>query len=284
MKRLAVLLAILLSTVGCAPYPVVESPDLNAVPAFSEVSAPEPSESAAPSTGQNFKPEQTEEPTPEPTPEPPVALTSEEALERADEVISSAFTYNNLVDLAKLSDRFIFDITYASENNFLGVTLYDVELCLAHIDAARLLLAAQYELDTLGLRLIIHDIYRPAAVQERMYELTPDDRKKYVAKPGPRANHTKGVAVDCSLAFEDGTKLEMPSGYDELTSRASASYTGGTEEARENRDLLIALLKDYGLEVNKGEWWHFNISGAADYPVLDTVFDDFITAREHEKD
>ena len=210
--------------------------------------------------------------TPEPTP-----FCMEQARVYADAVLENAFIYQDLVDMKTLSDRFVFDIVYAHSGNFTGVPIYDRALCLAHGDMAHRLLTAQYELDALGtgLRLLIYDIYRPTEMQRILRELTPEHQKKFVARPGPRANHTKAAAVDCALAAESGVPLEKPSGFDELNERAHINYAGGTQEARDNRDFLIDLMSRHGLVVASSEWWHFNLAGVENYPVLDVSFEEF---------
>ena len=240
--------------------PETNPADVPAVP----IAAPEPSPSVTP------------EPSAAPAPVIPKTETEIEAL------LSEVFHYSGLVDMEELNAGFVFSITYATEDNFTGRQLYDKPLSLASDPLAEALLRAQAKADEYGYRLLIYDIYRPTDVQRLMYELTPANLKKFVAKPGPNANHTKGVAVDCTLADLDGQPLPMPSEYDEFTARASASYAGGTEEERMNRDLLISIMQDCGLRVASGEWWHFALNGASQYPVLDITFEEFVMAREDE--
>lgn len=242
--------------------------------------------SGAPSPSGANTPTVSPEPSPEPSPEsgepsaPHIPATDGEI----DQMVDSAFTYKGLVDLEALDAGFFFDIRYATEDNFTGRVLYDRPLCLVHGDVARMLLKAQALADGLGYRLLIYDAYRPEPVQRVMYELAPADRKRYVAKPGSNANHTKGIAVDCTLADSDGNPIDMPSDFDEFSSHAAVAYNGGTEEQRANRDMLIAIMEEAGMKPASGEWWHFTPADTSGYEVLDIGFEDFEAARPHMYD
>ncbi|MCL2664803.1 MAG: M15 family metallopeptidase, partial [Defluviitaleaceae bacterium] len=185
-------------------------------------------------------------------------------------------------DLADLEAGFIFDVVYASDDNFMGEALYDIPLCLAHEDLARALIDAQKHARELGLGLIIYDAYRPVSAQIKMRDLAPEGQKHFVATV-QNANHPRGAAVDCSLADESGEPLAMPSGFDELTERAAVNYAGGTDEERANRDLLIKIMHEAGLRVAAGEWWHFALEGAGRYESMDFSFEEFMAGRDSDE-
>lgn len=229
-------------------------------------------------------------PSPEPAPEtaspPPAspevraAPTLPEPERDAARMLGSAFSYQGLVSLEELDAGFLFDIRYATEDNFTGTVLYDRALCLVHRDVARRLLRVQELAAESGYRLLIFDAYRPVQVQQTMYDLTPEGKKRYVSQPGPKANHTKGIAVDCTLADADGIPLDMPSDFDEFSARAATAYAGGTAGQRANRDMLIALMREAGMRPVSGEWWHFIPEDTSGYEVLDVEFWAFVQARE----
>ena len=60
----------------------------------------------------------------------------------------------------------------------------------------------------------------------------------------------------------------MPSGYDEMTERASPNYQGGTPDQRRQRDLLRAAMEAEGFTVDSNEWWHFDYKDWPHYPIL----------------
>jgi D-alanyl-D-alanine dipeptidase len=260
---------------GCAAQP---TPDKQYEPTTNYAAAPKTVDDQVPSVAPDLEPAHEPYVIPEPFVEPEPAMPKNAS--EIEALLSEAFSYKGLIDMEALNAGLFFSIAYATEDNFTGQQLYDRPLCLAHIDLAKALLHAQARVYEHGYRLLIYDIYRPTEIQRLLRELTPPNLKRFVAQPGPRANHTKGVAVDLTLADLDGNPLPMPSGFDEFTARASATYIGGTEEERRNRDLLISVMSESGFRVASGEWWHFALSDASHYPVLDVSFDDFELARE----
>ena len=80
--------------------------------------------------------------------------------------------------------------------------------------------------------------------------------------------------------LKTGELLDMPSGYDEFTERASPNYTGGTEQQRKNRDLLRKLMEDEGFTVNPNEWWHFDYKNWEDYAIYDIAFSEAASQRD----
>ncbi|MCC6327042.1 MAG: M15 family metallopeptidase, partial [Acidobacteria bacterium] len=124
-----------------------------------------------------------------------------------------------------------------------------------------------------GLGLVIFDGYRPWAITKLFWEVTPEDKRKFVANPDKGSKHNRGCAVDLSIFdLKTGQLVPMPSGYDEFTERASPNYAGGTEEENRNRELLRKLMEDEGFTVNPNEWWHFDYKNWEDYAIYDISF------------
>ena len=80
--------------------------------------------------------------------------------------------------------------------------------------------------------------------------------------------------------LKTGKLVDMPSGYDEFSERASPDYTGGTTEQRANRDLLRRLMEDEGFVVDANEWWHFDFEDWEKYAIYDISFDEASQNRE----
>jgi D-alanyl-D-alanine dipeptidase len=178
------------------------------------------------------------------------------------------------VDLAKLDSTIRLDVRYATTANFLGVVLYPQPRALLREDVAQALLRAHRVLAGEGLGLLVFDAYRPWSVTKRMWEMTPPEKRGFVAKPERGSNHNRGCAVDVSLyTLADGREVEMPSAFDEMSPRAAAAYAGGTAAARAVRDRLRAVLSAEGFSVERHEWWHFNHATCRLYPILDVPFD-----------
>ena len=170
-------------------------------------------------------------------------------------------------DLADYDASIIFDIRYATTSNFTGKKVYPAARCLLRRDVAMRLLKVQEKLRAKGYRLIVFDCYRPLAVQKHFWAILPD--KRYVADPAEGSRHNRGASVDVSLADSTGKPLEMPSGYDDFSEKATRGWTGSSATARRNCGLLDTAMKEEGFEPFSGEWWHFDAAGWELYPVSD---------------
>jgi len=125
-----------------------------------------------------------------------------------------------------------------------------------------------------GLGLVIFDGYRPWTITKLFWDVVREDQRKFVANPEKGSKHNRGCAVDLSVCeLKNGEPVPMPSGFDEFTERASPDYTGGTDEERQNRDMLRGLMEEEGFVVNPNEWWHFDFKDWEKYPIADISFD-----------
>ena len=126
-----------------------------------------------------------------------------------------------------------------------------------------------------GLGLVIFDGYRPWSITKLFWEVTPEDKRKFVANPAKGSKHNRGCAVDLSIFdLKTGRLADMPSGYDEFTERASPDYTGGTAQQTANRELLRKMMEDAGFTVNPNEWWHFDFKDWEKYAIYDISFEE----------
>lgn len=179
----------------------------------------------------------------------------------------------NLVELTTLDSTIKLDIRYATSDNFVGRAVYPEARAFLQKPAAKAVAAVHKKLKKRGLGLVIFDGYRPWTITKLFWDVVPDDKRKFVADPAKGSKHNRGCAVDLSIYdLKTGELIEMPSGYDEFTERASPTYTGGTEHQRANRDMLRKLMEDEGFTVNPNEWWHFDYKNWQDYAIYDISF------------
>jgi D-alanyl-D-alanine dipeptidase len=174
------------------------------------------------------------------------------------------------VDVRTVVPDAVVDLRYATPDNFVGVQLYPSDArCLVHESLASGLATAAAALRAQGSTLVFWDCYRPHAVQVRMFDVVPNPA--WVAKPGPYSrSHESGRSVDVTLA--EGSRLvDMGTGFDDFSSRATAYATDGISAAAQaNRARLRAAMAAGGLTVYSGEWWHFDGPGAGvERPILD---------------
>jgi len=165
---------------------------------------------------------------------------------------------------------FVTDLRYNTPDNFLKKNVYaalHIESCYVHPDLAQRLDRLVPLLAARKLKLVFWDCFRPLDVQKAMWKIVPDSR--YVADPQKGSNHNRGIAVDVTIAKEDGTPLDMPTVFDDFTAKASPKYACSASETAkcQNRELLIDLMNQVGLKPLPTEWWHFQLP-AKGYPIL----------------
>ncbi len=181
----------------------------------------------------------------------------------------------DLVELIKLEKTIKLDIRYARTDNFVGHPVYTEARAFMQRSAADAIVRVHKLLKKQGLGLVIFDGYRPWSVTKIFWEVTPEDKRKFVADPAKGSRHNRGCAVDLSM-FDLKTKklVEMPSDFDDFTEKASPDYKGATEIQTKNRELLRKLMEAEGFTVNANEWWHFDYKTWKDYAIYDISFND----------
>jgi D-alanyl-D-alanine dipeptidase len=119
-------------------------------------------------------------------------------------------------------------------------------------------------------------------VTKIFWDVTPPEKRKFVANPAEGSKHNHGCAVDLSLYdLKTGKEVTMPGAYDEMTERSYPSYSGGTAEQRKARDLLRKTMEKHGFKVYPFEWWHFDYKDWQKYAILNTPFDQITPARKN---
>ncbi|POF62257.1 D-alanyl-D-alanine dipeptidase [Novacetimonas maltaceti] len=216
------------------------------------------------------------------TPTRPIPELLEQAQKATPPAPAAGERKPDLVDLASLSPDFHFDVRYATDRNFIGYPVYSSSHAYMERPAAQALVRVQKALHAQGYGLLVYDAYRPWYVTKLFWDATPPDRHQFVADPASGSMHNRGCAVDLTLYdLKSGQPVPMPSGYDEMTPRAYADYTGGTKDARENREILRAAMAREGFTQLPEEWWHFDYRDWRDYPVQNIRFEDIGTTTPH---
>ena len=181
----------------------------------------------------------------------------------------------DLVELVKLDKTIKLDIRYAREDNFVGRAVYPEARAFLQRPAAEALLRVHKKLKKQKLGLMIFDGYRPWTITKLFWEVTPEDKRKFVANPAVGSRHNRGCAVDLSIYdLRTGKLIDMPSDFDEFSERASPDYKGATELQTKNRDMLRRMMEAEGFTVNRNEWWHFDYKDWEQYAIYDIAFSD----------
>ncbi|MGE4232505.1 MAG: M15 family metallopeptidase [Bacteriovoracia bacterium] len=178
------------------------------------------------------------------------------------------------VEIIKLDPSFVLDIRYATENNFTGQQVYPIARCFLRESVAYKLVEVQRELRKKGYGLKIWDCYRPISVQQKFWEIMPDER--YVAKPVVEngkfidgSKHNRGAAVDLTLVDIKGRELKMPTHYDDFSEKAHRDYKGNSKEVTKNMVILEQHMVMHGFEPLPTEWWHFDGPNWKRFPLSD---------------
>jgi len=218
------------------------------------------------------------------TPVRPVEELRREALAAKPPVEAGSFKQTDLVELTMVDSTIKLDVRYAGENNFLGTRLYEQARAFLQRPAAQALARANKTIRPLGYTFLVHDAYRPWYVTKIFWDATPDSLRWLVANPAQGSKHNRGAAVDLTLyELETGKPVEMPSTYDESSTRAHATYPGGTAQQRWHRQLLRRALEHEGFVVNPLEWWHFDYKDWKNYPIINMPFSQVPSAAQPTK-
>jgi zinc D-Ala-D-Ala dipeptidase len=185
------------------------------------------------------------------------------------------FRAPDLVELVKLDNTIKLDIRYATPNNFTGRPVYTEARAFLQRPAAEALVRVSHALREKGYGLAVFDAYRPWFVTKLFWDITPADKKQFVADPSKGSRHNRGCAVDLTLYdLRTGREVVMTGEYDEMTERSHINYAGGTPEQRRLRNLLRSAMEAEGFAVYEPEWWHYDYKDWKQYPILNLSFSD----------
>lgn len=185
---------------------------------------------------------------------------------------------------------FITDMMYARPNNMVGRAVYDEigfgNKAYMHKDVAEALLSLVPVLEENNLKMRICDAYRPPLAHQKMVEIVPI--KGFFKADYRASNHCHGTAIDVCLTDVNGNNLPYPteidayepqfqqqvaagdfSAFRQHLQKARHDWLDAPQEAIKNREFLKNLMETHGFESIPHEWWHYNLRGWAEYPVIE---------------
>ncbi|HLV61941.1 M15 family metallopeptidase [Galbibacter sp.] len=183
----------------------------------------------------------------------------------------STLADTTFVRLADYSDDFVYDMRYATENNFLKAQVYQCGECYVRAITAKALIKANKAFMEQGYRIKFFDCYRPHDVQKKMWEIVPN--ATYVANPAKGSIHNKGGAVDITLTTLEGEQLDMGTTFDFFGRKARHAYQELPKQVLDNRKLLKSGMEAYGFGAITSEWWHYNYRPTLGYPIANFRWD-----------
>lgn len=192
----------------------------------------------------------------------------------------------NMVDITTLDSSILVELKYSTTDNFVGVDMYgDLERAYFEKEFAQKVVLAQSILkrEHPNLTLLIYDAARPISAQRAMRRCVEGSALESFVADGTRGGrHNYGVAVDLTIATEDGTPLDMGAEFDEFSEASSVKGSPDTSdkssrtidvyrgyitelanrgiitcEAARNRILLVEVMCEAGLYPYRKEWWHY---------------------------
>jgi len=186
---------------------------------------------------------------------------------KSQTVISDVGTKNQsvvndtaFVNLKDYSKDFVYDMKYATSDNFLKAKVYDCAECFLRLKTVKAMIAANDAFMKMGYKIKIFDCYRPLDIQKRMWKIVPN--ADYVADPAKGSIHNRGGAVDITLVDSNGVALNMGTPFDFFGIEASHNYQNLSQEIKDNRELLKKTMIEKGFNIIDSEWWHYNLKSA----------------------
>ena len=191
-----------------------------------------------------------------------------------------------MVNIQELCPDILVELKYSTEDNFVGKDMYgDLECAYLEKEFASRVALAQKILKQRNpnYTLLIYDAARPISTQRTMRKIVDGTELEQFVADGKRGGrHNYGVAVDLTIATEDGTPLDMGTGFDDFTSAAYVKETPDTSNpttrtidiyrryaenmvtkgiishtAANNRILLLEVMLEAKLYPYRREWWHY---------------------------
>ena len=167
---------------------------------------------------------------------------------------------NIFVNLRNYSNDFVFDMKYATADNFLKEKVYPCDECFLRVKTVKALLEANKTFLDKGFKIKLYDCYRPKAIQKKMWRIVPD--ANFVANPKKGSIHNRGGAVDISLVDLNEIELDMGTKFDFFGKEASHNYQQFSDTILTNRKFLKEIMLQHNFKSFDSEWWHYNLNGS----------------------
>lgn len=179
---------------------------------------------------------------------------------------TDAASKTDMVRLDSVVKDIVIDLKYATADNIVGKQVYESDIAYLRKGTADKLNKANQLLLKQGYRIKVWDAYRAQKYQQLLYDSAVN--KDYFMDPQTGSNHTRGAAVDVTLINDEGEEVDMPSGFDEMSSKAHRTYSQATPEQKKNAVMLENAMKNSGFKSIQTEWWHFDDTEYKSYDFL----------------
>lgn len=184
---------------------------------------------------------------------------------------SAVISDTTFVNLKDYSADFVYNMKYATEDNFLKAKVYDCAECFLRLKTVKALIKANSKFMRKGYRIQLFDCYRPLDIQRKMWQIVSNP--EYVADPTKGSIHNRGGAVDITLVDSSGIALDMGTPFDFFGPEASHHFENFSDGVKQNRALLKKIMKKCNFISFDSEWWHYNLKNASKNKVSNTKWD-----------
>ncbi len=189
-----------------------------------------------------------------------VSCNAQKGISKNSSENESKINDTTFVNLKEYSNDFVYDMKYATSDNFLKSKVYDCAECFLRLKTVKAMIEANDSFMKMGYKIKIFDCYRPLDIQKKMWKIVPNP--SYVADPSKGSIHNRGGAVDISLVDSKDKDLDMGTPFDFFGIEASHNYSNLSQEIIKNRVLLKKVMMDNGFKSFDSEWWHYNLKSA----------------------
>ncbi|OAZ05501.1 M15 family metallopeptidase [Flavobacterium succinicans] len=196
--------------------------------------------------------------------------TSERQLVTKNRLMSS-LSDTTFVNLKDYSQDFVYDMKYATTDNFLKSKVYDCAACFLRWKTVKALIKANDTFIQKGYKIKLFDCYRPLDIQKKMWKIVSNP--EYVADPAKGSIHNRGGAVDLTLVTLEGKELEMGTAFDFFGKEASHGYPFPDKKVMDNRKMLKKIMLQNGFMAFESEWWHYNLASGLTDKVANTKWE-----------
>lgn len=200
-----------------------------------------------------------------------VSCKSQTIVSDAKENNSSIINDTTFVNLKDYSLDFVYDMKYATTDNFLKAKVYDCEACFLRLKTVTALVEVNKKFMKKGFKIKIFDCYRPLDIQKKMWKIVSNP--EYVANPAKGSVHNRGGAVDITLVDATGKELNMGTSFDFFGIEASHNYPNVSMEVKKNRILIRTLMISNGFNSFDSEWWHYNLKSGLNDKISNAKWD-----------
>lgn len=163
---------------------------------------------------------------------------------------------NDLVLVKDYIPDLVIDLKYAGTQNFMGTKVYEFTDLYLRYGTVVKLMSVQENLRQQGLLLKVWDGFRPVAAQHELWRVYPNP--VYVQDPFQGfSEYSRGNSIAVTLVDAQGRQLQMPSDFDDFTSKADANYSDCTDAVAKNAITLQSAMTAGGFKGDSKHWWHF---------------------------